>query len=364
MKPTIDDIKHLYKPKVRPIEWRNDGRLILLDQSKLPFETAYVTLSSPEATADAIHSMKVRGAPAIGITAAYGMVLALFNSSPSSLEESIQALRRAKTVLDAARPTAINLAWATRRMLDKATKHVNEGTAKTPAQLRELLIEEANTIFDEEYEAEIAMGLHGLEKINEGDTVLTQCNAGGLATGTGLGTATAPVKIAHALGIKVSMIAPETRPWLQGARLTVYELIMEGIPTTLITDTAVGLVMYKGMVNSVMVGADRILRDGHVFNKIGTMKEAIIAHEFGIPFYALAPSSTFDMKSKVDEVVIEERDPDEVRKIRGVPITVEGVPVYNPVFDPTPPKYVTGIITEKGIIYPPFSRNIPRVIGE
>ncbi|MGC8596745.1 MAG: S-methyl-5-thioribose-1-phosphate isomerase [Thermocladium sp.] len=364
MKPTIDDIKHLYKPKVRPIEWRNDGHLILLDQSKLPFETTYVTLSSPETTADAIHSMKVRGAPAIGITAAYGMVLALFNSLPSSLEESIQALRRAKTVLDAARPTAINLAWATKRMLDKATKYINEGTARTPTQLRELLIEEANVIFNEEYEAEIAMGLYGLEKINEGDTVLTQCNAGGLATGTGLGTATAPVKIAHALGIKVSMIAPETRPWLQGARLTVYELIMEGIPTTLITDTAVGLVMYKGMVNSVMVGADRILRDGHVFNKIGTMKEAIIAHEFGIPFYALAPSSTFDMKSKVDEVVIEERDPDEVRKIRGVPITVEGVPVYNPVFDPTPPKYVTGIITEKGIIYPPFSRNIPRVIGE
>ncbi len=141
-----------------------------------------------------------------------------------------------------------------------------------------------------------------------------------MATGTGIGTATAPVRVAHALGIKVSVIAPETRPWLQGARLTVYELMADGIPVTLITDTAVGYVMYKGMVNSVMVGADRILRDGHVYNKIGTFKEAVIAHELGIPFYAIAPSSTFDMKSKVEDVKIEERDPDEVRKIRGVPI--------------------------------------------
>ncbi|GGP20414.1 S-methyl-5-thioribose-1-phosphate isomerase [Thermocladium modestius] len=364
MKPSIEDIRHLYKPKVKPIEWNHNGHLILLDQSKLPFETTYVTLTTPEATADAIRTMKVRGAPAIGITAAYGMVLALFNGSLSTLNDALEALRKAKVVLDAARPTAVNLAWATNRMVKKAMDLSNNGDAKTPAQLRELLIKEAEAIFDEEYNAEIAMGLYGLEKINEGDTILTQCNAGGLATGTGLGTATAPIKIAHALGIEVSMIAPETRPWLQGARLTVYELMVEGIQTTLITDTAVGLVMYKGMVNSVMVGADRILRDGHVFNKIGTMKEAIIAHEFGIPFYALAPSSTFDMKSKVDEVIIEERDPDEVRKIRGVPITVEGVPVYNPVFDPTPPKYVTGIITEKGIIYPPFARNIPRMIGE
>ncbi len=214
MKPSIEDIRHLYKPKVKPIEWNHNGHLILLDQSKLPFETTYVTLTTPEATADAIRTMKVRGgAPAIGITAAYGMVLALFNGSLSTLNDALEALRKAKVVLDAARPTAVNLAWATNRMVKKAMDLSNNGDAKTPAQLRELLIKEAEAIFDEEYNAEIAMGgLYGLEKINEGDTILTQCNAGGLATGTGLGTATAPIKIAHALGIEVSMIAPETRP--------------------------------------------------------------------------------------------------------------------------------------------------------
>jgi len=279
------------------------------------------------------------------------------------LDSAIRALSRAKEVLDKARPTAVNLSWATSRMLNRAKELVESGRVRSVGELAEELEAEANRIYDEELEAEIRMGLYGLEKIDSGDSILTQCNAGGLATGTGLGTALAPVKLAKLLGYDVQVYAPETRPWLQGARLTVYELMEEGVPVTLITDTAVGLVMYQGRVDSVMVGADRILADGHVFNKIGTFKEAVIAKELGIPFYALAPSSTFDLRSRVEDIIIEERSPDEVRTVRGVPIVPQNVRVYNPVFDVTPPKYVTAIITEKGVIYPPYERNVRRVIA-
>jgi len=364
MKVDIEELKSKIKPRLRPIIWRDENNtLILLDQRKLPFEESYVELRDPVSTADAIRQMIVRGAPAIGITAAYGMVLTIAHGSISSLDEALKELARARDILNAARPTAQNLFWATERIYRRAEDAVHNGRAKSIKELLEELKAEAKAVFDEEFEAELKMGIYGLEKISDGDVVLTQCNAGGLATGTGIGTATAPIRVAHALGIRVSVIAPETRPWLQGARLTVYELMMDNIPVTLIADTAVGYVMYKGMVNSVMVGADRILRDGHVYNKIGTFKEAVIAHELNIPFYAIAPSSTFDLKSRVEDVKIEERDPDEVRKIRGVPITLDNVPVYNPVFDVTPPKYVTALITEKGIIYPPFEKNVPKVLG-
>lgn len=363
MKISLKELKELYKPKLKPIIWNDlTNALTLLDQSALPFQTIYFDVKTPEEIANAIKTMKVRGAPAIGITAAYGMVTALTSAYVSNLDEALKALANAKNVLDKARPTAVNLSWATSLMLSKAKEFVESGQAKSVKELVDLLKAEAKKIFDEEFEAELQMGLYGLEKINEGDTILTQCNAGGLATGTGLGTALAPVKVAHALGMKISVIAPETRPWLQGSRLTVYELMAEGIPVTLITDTAVGLVMYKNMVNSVMVGADRILSDGHVFNKIGTFKEAVIAHELGIPFYVLAPISSFDLKNSVNDIIIEERDPNEVRTVRGIPIAPEGVKVYNPVFDVTPPKYITGIITEKGIIYPPFDKNIKRIV--
>ncbi len=360
----VEELKSKIKPRLRPIIWRdNDNTLVLLDQRKLPFEEAYVELRDPQSTADAIKQMIVRGAPAIGITAAYGMVLAVAHGNASTLDNALNELARARDYLNAARPTAHNLFWATERMLSTARNAVHDGSARSVKELLDVMKREARAIFDEEFDAELRMGIYGLEKINDGDTILTQCNAGGLATGTGIGTATAPMRVAHALGIRVSVIAPETRPWLQGARLTVYELMADGIPVTLIADTAVGYVMYRGMVNSVMVGADRILRDGHVYNKIGTFKEAVIAHELGIPFYAIAPSSTFDLSSGVEDVKIEERDPDEVRKIRGVPIAPENVPVFNPVFDVTPPKYITALITERGIIYPPFDKNVPKVLG-
>ena len=356
---TLEELRQAFKPKLKPIIWENN-KLTILDQSALPFEQVFVQLKTPEDVANAIKTMKVRGAPAIGITAAYGMVLAVIEAN--EINEAIKLLQNAKSVMDKARPTAVNLSWATSRMLNKAKQLIESGEAKNVKELVEALKEEADKVFEEELEAELKMGMYGLEKINEGDTILTQCNAGGLATGTGLGTALAPVKLAHMLGMKVSVIAPETRPWLQGSRLTVYELLEEGIPVTLITDTAVGLVMYKKMVNSVMVGADRVLADGHVFNKIGTFKEAVIAHEMGIPFYVLAPTSSFDLVSKVEDVKIEERDPDEVRTVRGVPIAPPNVKVYNPVFDVTPPKYITGIITEKGIIYPPFEKNVRKIV--
>lgn len=359
---SLEELKAIFKPKLKPIIWKDDT-LTLLDQSALPFQTVYVDVKTPEEVARAIKLMQVRGAPAIGITAGYGMVLALISSKPSTLDEALNTLVKAKQIMDQARPTAVNLSWATSRMLNFAKNKIESGEAKSVNELIQLMKQEANKIYEEELDAELRMGMYGLEKINEGDTVLTQCNAGGLATGTGLGTALAPVKLAYYLGMKVSVIAPETRPWLQGSRLTVYELMAEGIPVTLIADTAVGLVMYKNMVNSVMVGADRILKDGHVFNKIGTFKEAVIAHELGIPFYALAPASTFDLKSSVEDIKIEERDPNEVRTIRGIPISPENVKVYNPVFDVTPPKYVTALITEKGIIYPPFEKNVPKILG-
>ncbi|BBG23045.1 Putative methylthioribose-1-phosphate isomerase [Sulfuracidifex tepidarius] len=355
---TLEEAKNAFKPKLKPIEWKKDS-LLLLDQSLLPFQTVWVKLTDPEGVASSIKNMQVRGAPAIGITASYGMVLSVRGDN---LDEAISSMRKAKAVLDSARPTAVNLSWATSRMLEKANLAVEQGEVKDVNELRELMEREANSVFEEELEAELKMGIYGLEKINSGDAVLTQCNAGGLATGTGLGTALAPVKLAHALGMDVSVFAPETRPWLQGSRLTVYELMTDGVKTTLITDTAVGLVMYKGMVQSVMVGADRILSDGHVYNKIGTFKEAVIAHEMGIPFFALAPTSTFDMKNRVEDVKIEERDPNEVRYIRGVPVAPAEVEVYNPVFDVTPPKYVTGIITENGIIYPPFEKNVRKIV--
>ncbi|AFA40511.1 S-methyl-5-thioribose-1-phosphate isomerase [Pyrobaculum oguniense TE7] len=363
MDPRVEKIRREFKPKVKPIEWRGD-KLVLLDQRMLPFETRYVEARTVEDVATAIRDMVVRGAPAIGITAAFGMVIALSEKTIDNIDDALKTLSLARDILSKTRPTAVNLFWALDRMYNKALSLVS--TTSSVRELREGLEEEAKKIFEEELEAEIRIGLYGAELLEDGDTVLTICNAGGLATGTGLGTATAPIYVAKMMGKDVSVIAPETRPWQQGARLTVYELVNNGIRTTLIADTALGLVMYKRMVDIVMVGADRILLDGHVFNKIGTLNEAILAHEFGIPFYVLAPTSTIDPKSNVDSVKIEERDPDEVRTVRTsqgkVYVTLKDIQVYNPVFDVTPPKYITGIITEKGVATQPLSVNLRKLL--
>jgi len=364
MEKLVQELKEKLRPKIRPISWAGN-KLLLLDQRLLPFETRYIEARTVAEVADAIREMKVRGAPAIGITAAFGMVIALIEKKPRSIDEALKVLGEAKNTLAKTRPTAVNLFWALDRMYNKAVESASKTTSVN--ELLQDLEEEAKKIFEEELEAEIRIGIYGAELLEDGDTVLTICNAGGLATGTGIGTATAPMYVATALGKRISVIAPETRPWQQGARLTVYELMQNGIRTTLIADTAVGLVMYKKLVNVVMVGADRILLDGHVFNKIGTLNEAVLAYEFGIPFYVLAPTSTIDTKSKVEEVKIEERDPDEVRTVRTsqgpVYVTVKDVPVFNPVFDITPPKYITGIITEKGVAVQPLYKNLRRLLN-
>ncbi|MGB9704425.1 MAG: S-methyl-5-thioribose-1-phosphate isomerase [Pyrobaculum sp.] len=365
MEPLVSEIRQKFQPRLKPIEWRGD-RLVLLDQRILPFETRYIEAKTVEDVAHAIRDMAVRGAPAIGITAAFGMVLALVEKTPSNTQEALKILAAAREILSKTRPTAVNLFWALDRMYNKAVELTS--STSSVRELRDGLEKEAVKIFEEELEAEIRMGLYGAELLEDGDTVLTICNAGGLATGTGLGTATAPIYIASMLGKRVSVIAPETRPWQQGARLTVYELTQNGIRTTLIADTAVGLVMYRRLVDIVMVGADRILLDGHVFNKIGTLNEAVLAHEFGIPFYVLAPTSTIDTRSRVEDVKIEERSPDEVRTVRtaqgSVYVTLKEVAVYNPVFDVTPPKYITGIITEKGVATHPLSINLRKLLNK
>ncbi|MEZ0319917.1 MAG: S-methyl-5-thioribose-1-phosphate isomerase [Pyrobaculum sp.] len=365
MEKLVKEIREKYRPKVKPIQWHK-GKLVLLDQRLLPFETRYIEIKTVEEVADAIKNMAVRGAPAIGITAAFGMVMSLYEKDLKEVSDALNALASAKQILSKTRPTAVNLFWALDRIYNKALETATRTSSVD--ELREELEKEAVRIFEEELEAEIRIGIYGAELLEDGDTVLTICNAGGLATGTGLGTATAPIYVASMMGKKISVIAPETRPWQQGARLTVYELVENGIPTTLIADTAVGLVLLKKKANIVMVGADRILLDGHVFNKIGTLNEAVLAHEFGVSFYVLAPTSTIDFRSSVDDVHIEERDPDEVKTVRTtqgkVYVTLRDVSVYNPVFDVTPPKYITGIITERGVATQPLHKNLRKLLQQ
>lgn len=361
----IEEVKSSYRPKLTVVRWNGD-RLVLLDQRLLPFETKYLELKTVDGVADAIKSMAVRGAPAIGITAAYGMALALVERQYDNLEDAMKALEAAKDKLAKTRPTAQNLFWALNRMLTKARQLVQEGHVRKVGELREELIREADRVFEEEFDAEVRMGVYGVQLIQSGDWILTQCNAGSLATGA-LGTATAPIYVAKHLGLDIGVYVPETRPWQQGARLTAYELKENGVKVKVIADTAVGLVLRRRLVNLVIVGADRILADGTVYNKIGTLNEAVLSHEFGVPFYVAAPMSTFDFEHKPEEVKIEERDPDEVRTVRTsqgkVYVTMPDIDVYNPVFDETPPKYITAIITERGVITQPLDRNIRRILS-
>ncbi len=354
------DIPVKYTPTVKPLEWVGDA-LKILDQTKLPLKEEYIVARDHETVARAIETMQVRGAPAIGIAAAYGVVLAAKNIRCSDAKEFLSRLRQAIDRLASTRPTAVNLFWALKRMSNVAEKLVNEGVSIK--EVIDALEDEAKSIHEEEFEAELKMSYYGAQLLEDGCTVLTHCNAGGLATGTGLGTALGVIKIAKHMGKDIRVIATETRPVLQGARLTVYELVREGIDTTLITDNMVGYVMYRGMVDAVIVGADRILADGHVINKIGTYTISVLARQHNVPFYVAAPKSTFDLETPVEKVVIEERDPEEVRTVfGGCRITLENVKVFNPAFDITPPSNVTAIVTEYGVIYPPFRLNIRRVI--
>lgn len=295
--------------------------------------------------ASAIKDMKIRGAPLIGVAAAYALALTAYNSKAKTKEELIKEIEKSASLLKKTRPTAVNLFWAVDRMVRKARE--NTGTAKTVAKA---VIEEACKMADEDVEANRKMGEHGSALLNDGDVILTHCNAGSLAT-VDYGTALGVIRVAWEQGKKVSVIATETRPKLQGARLTAYELQQDGIPVTLITDGMVGYVMQKRLVDRVIVGADRIVRDA-VINKIGTFGVAVLAHEHDIPFYVAAPTSTFDLAHSASEVVIEERNPDEVTHFGAQRIAPNGVEVLNPAFDITPMQYVTAIICETGVLSP------------
>ncbi len=326
------------------MEWR-DGTLIILDQTRLPLEEVWLELTEPGQVAEAIKNMRVRGAPLLGAVAAFGLALAAVRSRARDPQELLSELEATAELIRSTRPTAVNLFWALDRVLSAAKKA--EGGVEA---IKAAVVEEAKRIAEEDVEMNKRIGLHGQELVPDGSTVLTHCNAGALAT-VGYGTALGVIRAAVEAGKKIRVIATETRPLLQGARLTAYELLRDGIPVTLITDNMVGYVMSRGMVDLVVVGADRIVRDG-VFNKIGTYTIAVLAKEHEVPFYVAAPSSTLDLGRSSGEVVIEERSPDEVTHVGPVRIAPEGVDVLNPAFDFTPMRYVTAIITEDGVFRP------------
>jgi methylthioribose-1-phosphate isomerase len=329
--------------QTRTIEWRN-GTVVTIDQTKLPQETRLLRMKSCDQVAQAIRTMRIRGAPLLGVAAAFGLALAAYSSRAKSREGLVNELEGAAQILKKTRPTAVNLFWGIDRILAKA--EVFSGDAK---DLATVVIEEAQRIADEDAEANRLIGHNGAELISSGDVILTHCNAGGLAT-VEYGTALGIIRAAWKQGKKIRVVATETRPKLQGARLTAYELKRDGIPVTLITDSMVGYVMYERLVNRVVVGADRIVKDA-VINKIGTFTIAVLAKEHGIPFYVAAPKSTFDLTRKSKEVIIEERPPEEVTRIGSMRIAPEGVDVLNPAFDITPLEYVTAIICESCMLY-------------
>lgn len=325
----------------RTIEWRN-GAVATIDQTKLPHETVVLEMRSCDEVADAIKTMKIRGAPLLGVAAAFALALTAYNSKAKSKEELIKELEKSAETLKRTRPTAVNLFWAMDRILAKSKNFFGD-----TKELIAFVVDEAQKIADEDAVANRLIGKYGAELIHDGDVILTHCNAGALAT-VEYGTALGVIRAAWEQGKKIKVIATETRPKLQGARLTTYELKKEGIPVTLITDGMVGYVMYKRLVSMVVVGADRIVTDA-VINKIGTFTIAVLAKEHNIPFYVAAPKSTFDFSHKSDEVVIEERKPEEVTHAGSYRIAPEGINVLNPAFDITPFDYVTAIVCEDGV---------------
>jgi methylthioribose-1-phosphate isomerase len=335
---------------LRTIEWKT-GVVVTIDQTKLPCEAEYIEIKNCAEMANAIKTMKIRGAPVLGVAAAYGLALTAFHSKAKTAQQLSRELEFSAELLRKTRPTAVNLFWAIDRVLKKAEE--TKGNIRVIAQS---VVCEAQKMADEDVETNRRIGEAGARLIQDGDTVLTHCNAGSLAT-VDYGTALAVVRVAVGQGKCVNVIATETRPLQQGARLTTYELQRDSIPVTLITDTMVGYVMANKLVNKVIVGADRIVKDA-VFNKIGTYSVAILAHEHGIPFYVAAPWSTFDLRRVSRDVTIEERSPEEVVVCGGRRIAPEGVKVMNPAFDATPLKYVSAVITETGVLTPRMFRRL------
>ncbi len=341
---------------LRTVMWE-EGTVKMIDQTALPQRLVYKSFDSWEGVADAIRRMVIRGAPAIGVAAAMGVALAATHSTAGSREQLLKEIEKAADGLRRTRPTAVNLFWGIDRVVATARE-----AERSVGAIREATVEEAKRMAEEDVEANRRLGTFGAGLLEDGDVVMTQCNAGALAT-VGYGTALGVIRAAREAGRCVKVIVNETRPALQGSRLTAFELVRDGFHCTLISDTAVGFMMGSGRVDKVIVGADRITRDGYVFNKIGTYQVAVLASRHRVPFYAAAPRSTFDMERTHDQIVIEERSYDEVVRVKGRRIAPKGVPVVNPAFDKTPPELVTGIITDRGLIGSPVEENLLSVIG-
>jgi methylthioribose-1-phosphate isomerase len=338
---------------LRTVEWK-DNKVIMIDQTKLPNELVFVEYDDYNQVADAIRTLVVRGAPAIGVSGAFGLALAVLQSKATTKDELISDLEKARKILFATRPTAVNLGWGLEKIMD-VTK-----SGDSVEKIKELVISKAKKMADEDIEINKTMGKNGSVLFDDNDTIMTHCNAGALAT-VAYGTALGVIRATRESGKNIKVIATETRPVQQGSRLTAFELKHDGFDVSLIPDTAVGYTMANDLVDKVIVGADRIVKTGHVFNKIGTYQIAIMAKQHGIPFYVAAPLSTIDMKSKAEDVIIEMRKGSEVTGIGDKKTAPDGINVINPAFDITPPELISGIITEKGIAKAPYEESIKKL---
>jgi methylthioribose-1-phosphate isomerase len=338
---------------IQTLEWTDRG-VVFIDQTKLPTEEVYVTCTTYQQVADVIRNMVVRGAPAIGVAAAMGVALGVQNSKAENGADLKKDFDQICEAIGKTRPTAVNLFWAIRRMGEKF-----ESLRVRPIpQIKQALIEEAQRMHAEDIAANQAMGRHGATLMPASGGVLTHCNAGALAT-AGYGTALGVIRAAVEAGKKIHVYADETRPFLQGSRLTAWELMKDGIPTTVISDNMAGVMMQQGKIGAIVVGADRIAANGDVANKVGTYTVAILAKEHGVPFYVAAPMSTVDLETPDgSKIPIEQRNPREVTHIGGRQMTPDGVGVENPAFDVTPAKYVAAIITERGIARAPYGESL------
>lgn len=343
---------------MRTIWWENSS-VFLIDQTKLPAKLEYIKCNDVKQIAYSIKCLEIRGAPAIGVAVAMGLALTATQSKADSVNVLVKELEKSAQTLRMTRPTAWNLFWAIDKILN-----LKDNFKGDVEGLKKRIVEQALSIAEEDVETNRVMGTFGASLLHDGDVIGTVCNAGWLATAGEYGTALGVVKVAHNQGKKVSVLSLETRPVLQGARLTAWELKQDGIPVKVIVDGAVGYCMSKGMLNQFIVGADRIVvKDGgYIFNKVGTYTAALAARRHGIPFYVAAPLSTFDFNNRLDDVVVEERNSKEIIEIFDRRLVAEGVEVFNPAFDVTPPDLVDGIITEKGILYPPYSINLAKLM--
>lgn len=344
---------------IHTLEWTRRG-VVFIDQTKLPTEEVYVTCTTHHQVADVIRNMVVRGAPAIGVAAAMGIALGVKNSKAENGADLKKDFDEICETIRQTRPTAVNLFWAIRRMTEKFERI----RIRPIPQIKQDLIEEAQRMHAEDIAANQAMGRHGAALMPASGGVLTHCNAGALAT-AGYGTALGVIRAAVEAGKKIHVYADETRPFLQGSRLTAWELMKDGIPTTVISDNMAGVMMQQGKIGAIVVGADRIAANGDVANKIGTYTVAVLAKEHGIPFYVAAPISTVDLATPDgSKIPIEQRNPKEVTHIAGKQMVPDGVQIENPAFDVTPAKYVAAIITERGIARAPYEQSLAQLANQ